>query len=171
MGIASPMIPLVKEGDWKTIKLRWNETLVGFTGDSRMRNFALIVVKHWVFTCCITLNYFFKHSVNFNSFSNLHTRWLPNIRHTHYPAFKMILVEWEKLFVVINNQTMNSNKVSPPFPRLKSYPACLTVLGYYGRRCKCVRLLKRLSRNSRRYLKRHAGQIKGGTKAKPKAVA
>jgi len=89
MGIASPRIPLVTR-DWKTIKLRWNETLVGFTGDSKMRNFALIVVKHWVFTCSMTLYYFFKHFANFNSSSNSHTRRLPNILHTYSAALSLI---------------------------------------------------------------------------------
>ena len=31
---------------WKEVKLAWNETLIGFLGNERMRNLSLIIERH-----------------------------------------------------------------------------------------------------------------------------
>jgi len=46
LGIAKPSDLFSASRKRKSIRLKWNERLIGFKGNGKMRDFALIVVKH-----------------------------------------------------------------------------------------------------------------------------
>ena len=60
---------------------------------------------------------------------------------------------------------MGRNKATPPFPRLQSFLVSCTILKYYEPTMTCLMMLRKLSKSSLKYAKKHQKLIKGGTKS------